>query len=344
MKYGILHPRKTPEAIAHNEQLLGAKTLGIEVTIPELAAKCGLGNIDPQHLDNEQKSAIEKVIETWDNWENVLTDDSIMVTVRPDLDSIGAMAIIEILLDQKKQFEIDPNGSEAGKYAYYSTFGLTDNTKIRVDLVAKSDFFERGDWKPYSLPTEENPWLKDNAPAANIQPLAAMAAAVADFKVPIEDRVMWMIDWLLFGKEPGGYRDRVEKERTDMIHALENGQIKIEKKEFTSLNFYNEDHANTLDIVMVTSTHRAATMIGYSIAPVVIAINPEFMFQGGEPHRKITICQYQNGYLDLKKVADSLNLIEPGWGGSTTIIGSPQGKGSVISVAQLWDAIQGILE
>ena len=85
-------------------------------------------------------------------------------------------------------------------------------------------------------------------------------------------------------------------------------------------------------------------MIGYSQAPIVVAINPEFRFQGGEPHRKITICQYQDGYINLKKVVENLNLIEPGWGGSATICGSPQGKASIVSESQLWEGVQELLE
>ena len=57
--YGILDPRKTSEAQANNNTLLGEKTLGIEVTIPELAVRCKLGNIDPQHSQNKQQAAIE---------------------------------------------------------------------------------------------------------------------------------------------------------------------------------------------------------------------------------------------------------------------------------------------
>ena len=45
--YGLLDPRAG--VAGENLPLLGAATLGIEVTVPELARRCGLGNIDPQH-------------------------------------------------------------------------------------------------------------------------------------------------------------------------------------------------------------------------------------------------------------------------------------------------------
>ena len=41
--------RKREQAQAANAPWLGPDTLGIEVTEPELAGQCGLGNIDPQH-------------------------------------------------------------------------------------------------------------------------------------------------------------------------------------------------------------------------------------------------------------------------------------------------------
>ena len=62
MKYGILDPRKTPEAQVNNNALLNEQTLGIEVTIPELADRCKLGNIDPQHSQNKQHSVQDGIL------------------------------------------------------------------------------------------------------------------------------------------------------------------------------------------------------------------------------------------------------------------------------------------
>jgi hypothetical protein len=90
--YGILRTDKSAEAEAHNKELLGPETLGIEVTVEWLAAQCGLGNIDPQHTEGGESSAIERAC-TYSPLPRMGTN---LVTIRPDKDSIGAMAILEI--------------------------------------------------------------------------------------------------------------------------------------------------------------------------------------------------------------------------------------------------------
>ncbi len=55
-----------------------------------------------------------------------------------------------------------------------------------------------------------------------------------------------------------------------MAEALASGQIQIEK---------------VGEVAVVASAHRAATGVGYMLAPVVVALNPEFRVQGGKPHR-----------------------------------------------------------
>src|SRR6185369_8878064 len=106
--------------------------------------------------------------------------------------------------------------------------------------------------------------------------LAAIAAAVADFKVPMINRVATTEKWLLTGEEPANYRAQVERERADLVRALSDATIKVSVA------------AEGL-IAVVESTHRAATLVGYSLAPVVVALNPSFKLGQGEPHRKFTV-------------------------------------------------------
>ncbi len=58
-----------------------------------------------------------------------------------------------------------------------------------------------------------------------------------------------------------------------------------------------------------------------------------------EPHAKFTVCQFTTGYCDLKAVVGELATLEPGWGGSPTIIGSPQGQGSSLSVEEVAEVV-----
>jgi hypothetical protein len=47
--FAQLLPERMKGAAMHNAALLGELSYGIEVTEPGLAARCGLGNLDPQH-------------------------------------------------------------------------------------------------------------------------------------------------------------------------------------------------------------------------------------------------------------------------------------------------------
>jgi hypothetical protein len=350
-KFALLDPRPIPAAQAANDlvfadvpcgicahssgQLDGetcrhcggtgsvpSAVLGIEVTVPALAARCSLGNIDPQHSGGDAtRAAIEVVLEMADAG---LPKGSTLATVRADLDSVGAMAVLSLL------------------YMGHDTSCIFE----RMMMVADADKFARGSWLgPRPLPSQDNPWPSGSAGASELRDLAAINAAVADFKVPIADRVAAMEAWLLTGDEPdlvdvtcsGGdadspiglvskYRLQVERERDDLIAAIERGDIQ------TSL-------ASEDKVAIVETTHRAATMIGYSFAPVVVALNPAFRMAGGEPHRKFTVCQFTGDYVNLKAAVAELSELEPGWGGSPTIIGSPQGQGSILTTEQVVQVI-----
>ena len=149
-----------------------------------------------------------------------------------------------------------------------------------------------------------------------------------DFRVPLADRVATMEEWLFTGNEPEQYRASVEKERLDMITALETGQIKSEIRSGGR-------------IAVVVSAHRAAISVGYSLAPVVIACNPTFKLGGGEAHVKFTVCAFEAGkFADIKSALAELATLEAGWGGSPTIGGSPQGVSSTLTI----DEVVGVIE
>ncbi|MBP9798078.1 hypothetical protein KBC70_02925 [Candidatus Woesebacteria bacterium] len=323
LKFALLDPRPIPAAIeANNAVFDGGQVLGIEVTVPALAARCSLGNIDPQHLaGNAHLTAIEAVMSI-----TVPQDGAVLATIRADLDSVGAMAVLRMRAAARDSAilaagtgellaGVDPNG-------WQPTGPLLE----RISLVAEADRFARGGYPgPRPLPTSDNRWPESGASAESSRPLAAIAAAVTDFRVPVADRVATMEKWLLTGNEPESYRTQVERERMDMIRALEDGSI--------------EHHTEATGIAIVKSAHRAATLVGYASAPVVVALNPEFRFGGGEPHAKFTVCQFTTEYLDLRAALAELAELEPGWGGSPTIGGSPQGVSSTLSVEQVVDVI-----
>lgn len=86
-----LDPR--PVGAESNEKFFSehSDVLGIEVTLPAYASKCNLGNLDHHGPDDtaETPSACMQAF-----WMNFATQITAMVTVRPDADSITAMAVI----------------------------------------------------------------------------------------------------------------------------------------------------------------------------------------------------------------------------------------------------------
>jgi hypothetical protein len=295
-QFATLDLRNIPAATEANDKLFANPVYGIEVTVPALAKRCTF-NLDPQHTGGDaNRAAIEDALMA-----ELPTEGSTLATVRADLDAVGSMAVFNL---RAKGESLEP-------------------AMERIALVAAADKFARGGYPgPKPLPTRDNPWDESSATAESSRQLAAIAAAVMDFKVPLVDRVATMEKWLLTGEEPEQYRASVEKERLDMITALETGQIKHETRSGGK-------------IAVVESTHRAATSVGYSLAPVVVALNPSFKQGPGEPYRKFTICAFEAKFADIKSALTELATLEAGWGGSPTIGGSPQGVSSRLTIDEV---------
>lgn len=295
-QFATIDPRNIPAATEANDKLFANPVYGIEVTVPALAKRC-IGNLDPQHSGGDaNRAAIEDALTA-----ELPVEGTTLATVRADLDAVGSMAIFNIRIKGES----------------------LESAMERIGKVATSDKFARGGYTgPKPLPTRDNPWNEETATAESSRELAAIAAAVMDFKVPLADRVSTMERWLLTGEEPQQYRTQVEKERLDMITALESGAIKHET-------------TSSGRIAVVESTHRAATSVGYSLAPVVVALNPSFRQGPGDPYKKFTICAFEAKFADIKSALAELATLEAGWGGSPTIGGSPQGVSSQLTTEQV---------
>ena len=299
-QFTTLDPRNIPAATEANDKVFENPVYGIEVTVPALAKRCTF-NLDPQHTGGDaNRAAIEDALTT-----ELPSEGSTLATVRADLDAIGSMAI----------FNIRAKGESL------------ESAMERINMIVTADKFARGGYSgPKPLPTRSNPWDESSATAESSRPLAAIASAIMDFKVPMADRVSTMERWLLTGDEPAQYRTQVEKERLDMITAMETGQIKSETR-------------SDGRIAVVESTHRAATSVGYSLAPVVVALNPSFKQGPSEPYKKFTVCQFAGGFADIKSALAELATLEAGWGGSPTIGGSPQGVSSTLTIDQVVEVV-----
>lgn len=300
-QFATLDPRNIPAATEANDKAFANSVYGIEVTVPALAKRCAF-NLDPQHSGGDaNRAAIEDSLTI-----ALPVEGSTLATVRVDLDAVGSMAV----------FNLRAKGESL------------ESAMNRIAVVATSDKFARGGYTgPKPLPTRDNPWIKETARAESSRQLAAIAAAVMDFRVPLADRVATMERWLLTGDEPQQYRTQVEKERLDMITALETGQIKHETR-------------SNGRIAVVEGTHRAATSVGYSLAPVVVALNPSFKQGPGDPYKKFTICQFAGGFADIESALAELNELENGWGGSPMIGGSPQGVSSRLTIDDVVSVVE----
>jgi hypothetical protein len=284
-RFGMLDPRPGEAAAAGNAPLLGECTLGIEVTRPDLAARCGLGNIDPQHVPGGGDRAAIEVALDWP----LPAAGSFLVTIRPDLDSLGAMAVLAMRTQEQ------PIGAAAAQ---------------RIAMIATADRHDRGPWPgPRSL----------TALLADEAPLAAIALAVADHRRDLGERVTMVRRWIDTGDEPASYREQFAASRRDLAAALASGAVRLR-------------HICGGQIALVITERHEGLQLGYCLSPVVVALNPVFRLQGGPPYRKFTVAQYRAGYADLAAAVQTLAGLEPGWGGSPTIIGSPQGAGSTLSL------------
>lgn len=160
-------------------------------------------------------------------------------------------------------------------------------------------------------PIEEafNPESKTGALAASIQVFCVTDKNIEDVRNFIDT-----------GEVSFEVMDNFRKSQQAIIYKVKSGEIKTEV---------------IGGVAYVESSDRAATNVGYSMAPVVVAINPVMRAPDGHTYRKVSICQHEVGYVNLKMVAAELTAKEAGWGGSPTFIGSPQNQDCTLGISEI---------
>ena len=158
-------------------------TLGIEMTVPNVAAACSLGTLDPQHTDGDIAHAtIEAAMEC-----DPPPPGALLVTVRPDLDAFGAMALLSL-----RAQGVEPDG----------------DIHTRVQAIAESD--------------KRAPGVRATEEAVSDQ--QALAALVADHRVDTPARIASLEQWLASGTLPPeaeDYRQRVAEARPTRAELVE---------------------------------------------------------------------------------------------------------------------------
>lgn len=127
-KCATLDPRNISAAQVANDLVFQNPdgVFGIEVTVPALAARCSLGNLDPQHGEQiGHQSAIEAALTC-----ELPPDGTTIATIRADLDSIGAMVIL--VLRQRVQPDVEEyqKGVMEGRYSPASPLAAITNLSI----------------------------------------------------------------------------------------------------------------------------------------------------------------------------------------------------------------------
>ena len=147
----------------------------------------------------------------------------------------------------------------------------------------------------------------------------AMASSIQVFRVT-EKNIDDVRNFIDTGKVADDVMDSFRASQQTIINKVKSGEIKTEV---------------VGGVAYVESTDRAATNVGYSMAPVVVAVNPAMRAPDGHTYRKISICQHEAGYADLGTVKTELSVRENGWGGSPTFIGSPQNQDCLTDISDI---------
>lgn len=263
-------------------------------------------NIDPQHgagttLHPPSMAAVQAALTA-----PLPKKDDVITTSRPDMDSVGAMGVLLL--------------RGAG-------FPLNSDARRRIDEIAREDSAAIGEW-PGPVAVSDATDL--------VSPLAGVAAVASNFKMPLDQRAEIFAEYIYYGHAHGAEQAYNEalREAAAALGGSKVSTIDREPQHEESGPSYSGRH---LPVVKVESEHRLAPKIGYAQAPVVLSVNPAFSLAGGEPHKKWTISKYNDTVpLNLAAVRDELNKLERlhggegTWGGSSSIIGSPQGAASLI--------------
>jgi len=279
--FAMLYPSRHPDA-AKNDAVLTRAVLGIEVTEPELAVRCSLGNLDPQHGPGATATCAIEAALTW----ALPQDGTVLATIRPDADAFGAMAVLSL----RRQGRM-----------------LDDATLGRVALIALWDRFALGSWHAWVW--QQPPLPRPALPEHLVQrPIAirALGAIARDAALGVDERVALTAAWLCDGSIPQAYLAAQAATDAELTWAWNHGAIIVSRTADTR-------------VIVVRSARPETLALGYRFAPVVIA---EGMIDG---LRKVTIAQFEGDWIDMAAVLTPLAVKEPGWGGSPTIIGSPQG-------------------
>ncbi len=222
-----------------------------------------------------------------------------IVTIRPDADALGAMAVLALRARGHR---------------------LSPDTQARIAEIARWDCLRLGSWQDWR---ELHPPLFRPAMAVDLMgkplELKAVDALVRLTSWSMERRVEAFADWLLSGLSalPEEAVQAALEFETRLLDAWNCGAIEVRRTK----------DARLATMMAGPDAPLGGMDLAYRLAPVVVA-------EGYLPYgRKMTIAQFEPGWVDLPALLKKLEALEPGWGGQAqSIIGSPQGKASALGI------------
>ena len=344
--------------------LASAPTLGIEVTDAAIADACALGNIDPQH--GHDRGALlptgafpagyvrEGCMAAIDMACGIALPSSgtVLATIRPDLDSVGAMAVLVLRALGLVDFAVPTPVSSA--------------VWRRVCDISSADSYRPGPWAPRPLPTVHRLFNADeNAePADGRRSLAHLGAICSprhgQTAYALGVRVATMACWLLGGdaadlrperaNDPdadahstaaeigracgveGWSADKARMAITDARATVEASRLALAEElarpgaidvtcplAYPCEDGQHWDEASRVRVecaathlAIVRASHAGALGAGYCLAPVVVA------FDQATPG-KVTIAAAEDGRVDFAALRVALNAAE----GRAAVANSP---------------------
>jgi len=269
--------------------------LGVEITTKGFE---GL-NLDHHKEGDTQEtpSAIEQAyaLDLKNIPQEVLEGKKKMATVRPDADSLGAMAVL-MLKEENVKNKKEGQEKNVIEEKLVKAIGL-------LDRMGPGVFKDKG---------KEILGLNDEE-FKKIDKFCRAADYFVEIKqLPLEEKVLFMKN-LLKGKISSEEIEKIyEEDRNDLEKAKAESKIEI----------INDGKA-----VFIESSAKRSMEIGYENAPIVIAYNPNFKWPDGHLTPKYSIARYDKYVkFDLKGLLEELRKRNPKWGGLENIIGSPQGE------------------
>ena len=187
---------------------------------------------------------------------------------------------------------------------------LSPEALERAALAAQADAFRFGAWPGRrALPLSA---AEIDEVGVGVQSLGAMIGGVAG--ADIGEGVAAMEIWLTEGRAPEPWLRQAEQAAQALWRALADGAVRVRLDEDTR-------------IAVVEGFAPGALRLGYRLAPVVVAASTM------NRASKYAIAQFAPGSIDMRAIKDSFAAREPGWGGSATLLGSPQGVGSALDLS-----------